>query len=309
VERGQLDQNRIPKAEFRLEKTTISVDDRLRLRKLFQLLDIGCKAGEESNKAPEFIRNLLTLAAAAGGNPPIPAAPSTTDIADIQNQIGNDQLAALRDQIDPITKSISTWKNTEALIAQRLPAWEVLEGLASHADGIAEAADARKQVEAIRTHRQLLDATDPVPALRAGLTDIFRQSLNNAHAAHEKAYTDGLAQLDGNETWLKLTEEQRVKILSEVGFSPPSKPDIGSDKAILSELNSRNLATRRAEIDAVPGRIANALKAAATLLEPKVRGITVEKALLKTAEDVRQWAARQEKKLLKAISDGPIQVQ
>ena len=36
VERGQLDQNRIPKTEFHLEKTSISLDDRLKLRKLYQ---------------------------------------------------------------------------------------------------------------------------------------------------------------------------------------------------------------------------------------------------------------------------------
>ncbi len=309
VERGHLDQNRIPKAEFRLEKTTISLDDRLRLRKLFQLLDIGCKAGEESGKAAEFIRALLTLAAAAGGSPPVPAAPATTEIVDIQNQMGNDQLAALRDQIDPITKSISTWKNAKALIAQRQPAWDVLEGLASHARSLAEADDARKQVDAIRTHRQLLDATDPVPALRASLTDILRQSLNNAHTAHEKAYSESLAQLNGNETWLKLTEDQRLKILADVGFTSPIKPDTSTDKTILGELNNRNLATRQAEVDAVSGRVANALNAAAKLLEPKVRGIAVEKTLLKTADDVRQWAARQEKKLLEAINDGPVQVQ
>ena len=50
---------------------------------------------------------------------------------------------------------------------------------------------ARKQIDAIRTHRQLLDATDP-GALGQDLTDTLRH-LNNAHTAHEKAYTEGLA--------------------------------------------------------------------------------------------------------------------
>ena len=57
------------------------------------------------------------------------------------------------------------------------------------------------------------------------------------------------------------------------------------------------------------GRIANALRAAAKLLEPKVGAVAVEKTLLKTAEDVRQWVARQKKKLLEAINNGPVQVQ
>ena len=56
VERGQLDQNRIPKAEFRLEKTNISVEDRLKLRKLFQSLDVKCSSGEENERAVDFLR-------------------------------------------------------------------------------------------------------------------------------------------------------------------------------------------------------------------------------------------------------------
>jgi hypothetical protein len=81
------------------------------LRKLFQLLDVGCKHTEEGIKASEFIRALLVLAANAGGNPPISAPPAIAYIVDIQNQVGNDQLASLRDQIDTITASIASWKN------------------------------------------------------------------------------------------------------------------------------------------------------------------------------------------------------
>jgi hypothetical protein len=309
VERGQLDQNRIPKTEFRLEKTTISLDDRLKLRKLFQLLDIGCKANDEGTKAPEFIRALLTLAGDAGGNPPIPAQPATDSILEIQNQIGNDQLAALRDQIDSITTAISSWRNARALIAKRLPAWQVLERLSMHAAGIEGAEGARKQVEAIRMHRQLLDATDPVPALRATLTDLLRQALNNAHEAHEKAYAAGQGQLVGNDTWQKLTQPQQQRILGDVDLTAPVKPDTSTDIAILAALDSRNLSARKAEADAVAGRLANVLKAAAILLEPKVRPVIVDKALLKTAEEVRLWTARQEKMLLAAIETGPVQVQ
>jgi hypothetical protein len=309
IERGQLDQNRIPKTEFRLEKTTISLEDRLKLRKLFQLLDVGCKHTEEGVKAPEFIRALLVLAASAGGNPPIPAPPATAYILDIQNQVGNDQLASLRDQIDTITASIASWKNAKALIAQRLPAWQVLERLSSHTAGIEDAGDARKQIDAIRAHRQLLDATDPVPALRTMLTELLRQALNSAHAAHEEAHVAGLSQLDGNDTWQKLTEPQRQKILADVDLAAPVKPDTGTDLTILAALDSRSLATRKAEADAVAGRVANALKAAAILIEPKVRPVAVEKILLKTAEDVHRWTARQEKMLLSAIEKGPVQVQ
>jgi hypothetical protein len=178
-----------------------------------------------------------------------------------------------------------------------------------HAAGIEGAEGARKQVEAIRMHRQLLDATDPVPALRATLTDLLRQALNNAHEAHEKAYAAGQGQLVGNDTWQKLTQPQQQRILGDVDLTAPVKPDTSTDIAILAALDSRNLSARKAEADAVAGRLANVLKAAAILLEPKVRPVIVDKALLKTAEEVRLWTARQEKMLLAAIETGPVQVQ
>ena len=52
---GQLDQNKISKAEFRVEKITLTVTDKLAIRKVFQALDVSCKAGEELAKAPAFL--------------------------------------------------------------------------------------------------------------------------------------------------------------------------------------------------------------------------------------------------------------
>jgi hypothetical protein len=164
-------------------------------------------------------------------------------------------------------------------------------------------------VKAIRTQRLLLDATDPVPALRSTLTDLLRNALNEAYAAHEGAYKYCVAQLAANPTWQKLTASQQDTILKSVGLAAPAKPDTRSDSTILGALDAQNLATRKAEADAVPGRVANALQAAAILLEPQVRPIAVEKALLKTADDVRQWTERQQKALLTAVEKGPVQVQ
>src|SRR4029078_13069631 len=46
VSLGQLDQNKIAKAEFRVEHATLSVGAPLILRKLFQSLGVSCKSGE-----------------------------------------------------------------------------------------------------------------------------------------------------------------------------------------------------------------------------------------------------------------------
>ncbi len=310
---GQLDQNKIPKTEFRVEKTTLSLDDRLKLRKLYQVLDISCKGGEEAAKASEFLNSVLALATQAGGAPALPAPPVVTDIEDIQKLVGNEQLAAIRGKATDLETRIGAWKATKQLIAQRQPAWQIVERMANHAQGLKDsvpvAADALTQVEAIRNNRLLVDASDPVSPARATLAGTLRQALNDAQQAHESAYNGGIATLDGNDTWQRLEGADRTRILNEVGLGAPSKANVSSDQALLAALDARTLAARRAEVDAVAGRVSNALKLAAQLLEPKVQFVTVEKVTLRTEDEIRQWAERQQQSLLDALKKGPVQVQ
>ena len=92
------------------------------------------------------------------------------------------------------------------------------------------------------------------------------------------------------------------------GLAPPPAPDLSSDAALLHALDTRNLTSRKAERDAVAGRAAEALRLAAQLLEPKVQFVALEKSTLRTPDEIHQWAERQEKKLLAALADGPVQV-
>jgi hypothetical protein len=93
-----------------------------------------------------------------------------------------------------------------------------------------------------------------------------------------------------------------------VGLVAPAKPDLSTDAALVVALDARNLAARRADADAVAGRVGTALKQAAQLLEPKVQFVALEKATLHTEAEVRQWASRQEAALLAALKSGPVQV-
>jgi hypothetical protein len=305
---GQLDQNKIPKTEFRVEKTTLSVGERLAIRKLYQAMDMPCKAGEEIIKAPDFIRALLTLAAEAGGARPLPGVPPTQDIEDIQKLVGNTQLVALKNNAAGLEARAADWKKTKLTIAQRLPLWQTVERLGLHAQGLPDAAAALAQVEAVRTNRLLLDPADPATPLRATLANTLRQAVNAAQQAHEDAYATGVTALEANDNWKKLSAADQTRILGDVGLVAPSKPDLSTDAMLVTALDARNLAARRAEADAVAGRVSTALKQAAQLLEPKVQFVALEKATLHTEADVRKWAARQEGALLAALKRGPVQV-
>lgn len=304
---GQLDQNKISKSEFRVEKATLTVSERLAIRKLFGLL-ITVKTGEEGARAADFLNELLALATQAGGEPPLPARPSTTDIDDIKKQVGTEQLIAIKDKAVDFEKRIEEWKKAKSVIDQRRPAWQIVERLAKHAGPITAAADQIAQVAAIENDRLLLKPTDPVAPVRTALAGLLRQAVNDAHTAHEKAYSSAMAKLVGSETWSKLPGPEQARILNDVGLAQPAKVDVTTDDALLASLDGRPLAAQQAEADAVTGRVGRALELAAKHLEPKVRIVNLERATLRSEQDVRNWVERQGKLLVEEVKKGPVLV-
>ena len=305
---GHLDQGKISKAEFRVEKVTLTVTERLAIRKVFQALSVSCKASEELAKAPEFLDKLAALGRATGGDAPLPAAPSVFDVEDLRAKVGNDQLAEIRDKADDFEKRIGEWTKTKALVDARKPTWDIVERFAKHAQSIAAASEALKQIEAVRTQRLLLEATDPVSPLRSSLADALRKAVLDAHAALEAAYAKGITSLESSSLWPRLTDADRSSILASVDLLPVAPLELSTDVALLSALDARSISARNAETDAVPGRVQKALEKAARLLEPKVRSISIERSTLATADDVDAWVERQKKTLVEAIKDGPVLV-
>jgi hypothetical protein len=305
---GQVDQGKISKAEFRVEKVTLTVTERLAIRKVFQALGVSCKAGEELAKAPEFLDKMAALGRATGGDAPLPTAPSVVDVEDLRARVGNDQLASIRDKAADFEKRIGEWTKTKALVDARKPTWDIVERLANHAQSIPAAAEALKQVEAVRTQRLLLEATDPVSPLRGALADALRKAVLDAHAALEAAYAKGIASLESSSLWPRLTDMDRSTILASVDLLSVGPLELSTDHTLLSALDARSVSARNAETDAVPGRAQKALEKAARLLEPKVRTISMERSTLTTEADVDAWLDRQRESLVTAIQDGPVLV-
>jgi hypothetical protein len=308
VQLGQLDQNRISKTEFRREHAILGVGDRLALRKLYTLIGIPCKAGDEALKAAEFLAALEELATSSGGQAPLPAPPSVTDIEDLKKLVGNDQLSAIRSKAGELEGRISEWRKAKDLVATRKPAWETTERLARHAKGLPKAADPLAQVEAIQQGRLLLQPVDPVVAVRAALTDVLRQALQDTRSQYQEAHGIAMATLVANETWLRVPEAERAAILKEVGLATVPVLDLSTDGTLLAALDARSLPMWETEYHAIPGRAQWALELAAKRLEPKVRTVSVERATLRSEEDVQRWLERQRKVLAEAVKAGPILV-
>ncbi|MBA4095641.1 MAG: BREX system P-loop protein BrxC [Rhodospirillum sp.] len=305
---GQLDQNKIPKAEFRVEHATLSVGDRLTLRKLFQSLGVGCKAGEEAMRAGEFLALTIALARSAGGPAPAPLPPDTIGIEDVQSLVGNEQLVAIVARTTEWEAYIKEWRRLQDLIAKRGPAWNMLERLSRHASGILEAKQQLEQIDAIRDQRLLLEPSDPVNAARQALAGLLRDAVVKAHAVWASAAKAADATLAANGVWSKLSPAAQAEIKSAVGLTDPTKPHVATDEALADALDRKPLPSLQTEIDAVPGRIHQAIERAARLLEPKVQTIALERATLRDRTEVEAWVERQKSTLLSAVKIGPVLV-
>ncbi|UPJ79826.1 BREX system P-loop protein BrxC [Bradyrhizobium sp. 183] len=308
VSLGQLDQNKIAKAEFRVEHATLSVSDRLILRKLFQALGLSCKSGEEAARAGEFLTSLIALAKAAGGEAPLPAGPAVTEIEDVQRLIGNEQLVAIKNRAIEWEDKLKAWGRTRDLIATRLPAWGIVGRLARHAAEIPEAKPQLDQIDAIRSQCLLLEAADPANTVRQVIAAHLRDAVQKGHAAHEAAFTAANATLAANGMWVKLKPSDQDSIKSAVGLFTPSKPDVATDEALADALDRKPLAGTQAEVDAIAGRINQAIERAARLLEPKVQTVTLERSTLRNPAEVEAWIDRQKMMLLSRVADGPVLV-
>jgi hypothetical protein len=306
LSQGQLDQAKISVTDFRAETATINAKERIKLRKLFHAAGVDCKPNEETAKAPVFLARLTELADHAGGDPPMPAKPSTSHLDTLRGFGGIEQLVEILNQHDILDQQIKDWGKLADLASKRKPAWDTLCTLLKHADAIPQADDLRKQAAAVKTERRLLDASDPVPDIRKAAADALRAAVIGAHSEYERTYNGEMAALTASENWKKLKGDQRKRILVEEGIDELPVLSVGSEADLIRSLEQTALLAWKTKTDALPQQFARAAMAAAKLLEPKTQRVHLTSGTLKTEQEVKTWLAGAEKDLLAKLKNGPV---
>ena len=304
--RGELDQAKAPRADFRAESVTINTPQRLQLRKLFQTAGINCKPNEEAAAAVQFLSKLEELARTAGGDTPLPRSPDTRHLPTLQSLAGNEQLIEILGQEDRLAANFNDWSKASRLARERQPAFKRLEDLARHAEDMDAAKDVKPQIKALVADRRLLDETDPVPPLAAKLTDALRTALAQAQKRYDDTYDAELKRLEASESWRQIKPENRKEILRRSGIAKASKGATGSEQEVLASLERIPLEGWRTCTAALPQQFADAQAEADRLIEPKIRHVKLGSATLRTPEDVKSWIEKTEQELLKQVSKGPI---
>ena len=302
---GQLDQNRIPTADIRVESATLSAMERIRLRGLYQLAGIICKSGEEGARAHDFLAHLADLAQRAGGDPPLPPRPSQAHIESLRLLAGNEQLQGILAHSEELQQNLGDWQLLADLAGQRMAAWNAMTRLINHSRDL-DIAEITRQLEAIRAERRLLEEHNPLQTLRQQLLSQLRQALKGQHEAFTTRYNQLHQELLGRPEWSQLTLEQHKQLLAGQGLASIPEIETGEESALLDSLEEISLAGWRMRIEALPQQFTNLILAAARLLEPETRTIRLSSPTLRTPAEVKAWLERTEKELLERLREGPI---
>ena len=248
----QLDQAKVPSTDFRTESATINARQRLKLRSLFQTAGIDCKPNEETVAAGRLLSRLGDLALNAGGDAPLPKRPDTQHLSELLALAGNEQLLAILDRHDALVANLNEWTAARMLADERLLAFQRLEALARHANGLDAATDVAPQMEAIVADCRLLDASDPVPGLAAKLTDALRSVLVQSQERHNAVYEEERQRLEKSDGWQKIDQETRDEILSRMHIAKVSAEATGTEREVLESLECISLDGWRTRTAALP---------------------------------------------------------
>ncbi len=304
-----LDQAKIQSADFRVESALIDARARLKLRRLFQTLGVDCKPNEESLAVARMLEMLRGLALKTSGEPPLPEHADTEHLSALEALAGNEQLRGVLDHYDQLIANHADWTKQSELASERLPAFRRLQALARHADGQDAANAVEFQIEAIVAQRQLLDTTNPVPALSAQLAAALRTALAQAEQAYEETYGTERQRLEGSESWPRIDDRERRNILAELRLGEKASTGrTGTEAEILASLDHISLEAWRTRTAALPQLFAEARVAADRLLEPTIRHVKLTSSTLRTPAEVKSWIESTEQNLQSQVLEGPVVV-
>ncbi len=298
----------ISKADFKLVSVVITTAQRLKIRKLFQRLNIKTNNNEELLHVKEFLHELELLRTRAGGEAPSPKQPDGSLVEALSEVSGNEQLMLLAMQKEELDEYIISCKNLAKQIEVIIPFWHRLEQLSVHAQGLEETDVIRSQVVFMAEHRQLLDEQEAIKELVKTLTQVIRETINTNMKQYETQYRKGLSDLVQDDNWEKLTTDQRYTILNEQVLREKQQPqmDVSSTESLLISLNNLSLSGLQDRIDALSTRFSNARQKAVQFLQPKAFRVEVPHRILASEEDLLQWLKEVEVQLSEAIKKGPV---
>jgi hypothetical protein len=300
----QLTQGQIGVTDFYAETEVVPALTRIEIRRFLSDVGLSCEANQEAEVLPRALDLLRQAAHAAGGDPPLPAVPSTARIDELRALGGNRQLLAVHAMRNELLADLKGWQAARALIEQRLPAWQTLQRLLRFAEGLPGTPAIAARVEAIRVNRSLLADVDPVPPLRQELAGLLRAELQTRRSQLLETREHDLAPLKASREWQALSSEDREQILLANGLGAVPELHLSTDDALLASLEDTSLRAWGERIAAVPGHVQAVRSEAIRRTTPTAVRVQPPHATLSSADEVDAYLDALRRDIMACIDDG-----
>ena len=301
-----LNQRSIAQAVFKVETLTLSARQKIDIRKLYQVAVIHCQSGAEFKCSNDFLRKLEDLAESIYGDAPRPEYVNKQMINELLNLDGNERLLAIHENAETLKSLYERWKKESGTIQKRLPEWDLLVNLNRFAGESEEVKIIRKEIDAIRNERMILNEPDPIQTPLGKLTDWLREALNNLKQQYNNIYDQNMASLQNNEYFGNLTPEQKNEILRQHQLL--AKPEIKSYDAreLLNQLTGISLEAWSDKVTALPSKFQQALEDAIKLSAPKAGTYALPKSTIRNEAELDKYLDKLRNEIKDLLNNGDV---
>lgn len=300
----QLNQSTLGKYDFKRETVVVAPLVRIELRALFQDAGITCKAGDETAGLARYLQHLIDLAASAGGATPRPPASSVAAVTELQQLSGNDQLVEAHSRKDELGRMRADWKRDGGSIVARMERWDRLDRLCRLAAGLDAVDEARAQMDAIAEQRSLLAEPDATASLLGDAIASVRTAVIQKHDRLAEARRDGVGELESVAEFAAIPVETRQAILRRCKLEPLPPLELGTEEAVLRELESRPLAAWSDLLAGVRRRVEDGRSLMAKEIAPTTVTYVAPARTLKSEADVDAYLGEVRGELMEHIAAG-----
>jgi len=306
IDPKELERKAIGKIMFKVESTTVSTEQRIQIRKLFQIVGVPTKPDEELRNVPQFLDKMQQLAEKAGGEAPKPVQPDTSSLDEIRRTAGNEQLIAIYNRHEELARNFDEWNKLAISIEKHWGSWTNLQELLEYADEVKEGQEAEQQAKVIEDQRLLLKEPNLIIPLIKPLEEALRKQLIESNQRYISELTCQTENLKKDTSWQELAEDTREEIKEKCGINPVEKISVETRPELIKELDQHSIQSWNDQTDALTGRFARAREMAAKELEPKTQIVDIPRQTIKTDEDIETWLQEMKKRLKAALKKGPI---
>lgn len=295
---ANLNAAKINGATFKKEVHIIGASDKIKIKGLFLAAGINCPPNQEifpySN---EFLAKLKALANAISGDAPRQEPINTNFIKDIENKEGNERLLDILEQKDDLEAKYKDWTTKAAIVKEREPQWLLLVDLINQAPDDGEMEEIKKEVDAIKDNRLILQEPDAVQPMLTKLAAKLNKELNKSKEEYNSLYDTKMADLQANQYFSKITPDEKHLILAKNQLLHKSEIKVLDPQALQYQLQKLSFVNWKTKIAALSGQFQSALEEAIVLSAPQAISFSLPRGTISNQADIDTYIAKVKKEL------------